>query len=103
MIPGLGNPVDGRLQEGAESITATGTLFITDLVFSNPSGREGAIVLLRDSTPLLELQLANFRDLDFHFVTPIVLTPGQNLNLSLNCTDGGPCNPAVLYSGYLRP
>jgi hypothetical protein len=86
-------------------VTATGTLFITDLVFSNPNGREGAIVVLRDATPLFELRLENFRDLDFHFVTPIVLTAGQSLNLSLACSDvpETECNPAVLYSGYLRP
>ena len=102
-IPGLGNPVDGRLDQARTSITTTGTLFVTDFVFSNPNGREGAIVVLRDSTPLLELRLENFRDLDFHFVTPIVLTADQALNLSLTCTGGGPCDPAVLYSGYLRP
>jgi hypothetical protein len=103
VIPGLGSPVDGRLDQGTTSITTTGTLFVTDLVFSNPNGREGAIVLLRNSTPLLELRLENFRDLDFHFVTPIVVTADQTLNLSLTCTGGGPCDPAVLYSGYLRP
>jgi hypothetical protein len=102
-IPGLGNPVDGRLDQGATTITTTGTLFVTDLIFSNPNGREGAIVLLRDSTPLLELRLENFRDLDFHWVTPIVVTADRSLNLSLTCTSDGPCDPSVLYSGYLRP
>jgi hypothetical protein len=103
VIPGLGNPVDGRLDEGSPSVPAAGTLFITDLVFSNPNGQEGALVLLRDSTPLYQLRLENFRDFDLHFVTPIVLVPGQSLNLSLACTAEGPCDPSVLYSGYLRP
>ena len=103
VIAGLGSPVDGRLVQGADSVTVSGTLFITDLVFSNPNGQEGDVVLLRDSTRLLELKLENFRDLDFHFVTPIVLTGGQTLNLALNCTGGGACDPAVFYSGYLRP
>ena len=80
-----------------------GTLFITDFVFSNPNGREGAVVVLRDATPLLQLRLENFRDYDLHFVTPIVITDGQSLNLSLVCSGGGTCDPAVFYSGYVRP
>lgn len=102
-IPGLGNLVDGSLDGTATSISPTGTLFITDVVFSNPNGREGAIVLLRDGQPLLRLRLENFRDLDFHFVTPIVVASGQSLDLSLVCTGSGTCDPAVYYSGYLRP
>jgi hypothetical protein len=108
---GLGNLVDGSLDRNATSIRVTGTLFITDLVFSNPLAREGAMVLLRDDQPLLRLRLENFRDLDFHFVTPIVVTAGHTLNLSLACapsagsstTGSAPCDPAVYYSGYLRP
>lgn len=104
LIPGLGNPVDGRLDRTSGAVTVSGgTLFVTDLVFSNPNGREGAIVLLRDTTTLLELRLENFRDLDFHFVTPIVVADGQTLRISLACTGGVTCDPAVFYSGYLRP
>jgi hypothetical protein len=104
VIPGLGNPIDGRLVQTAPSFSPPGTLFVTDLVFSNPNGREGAVVLLRDGTPLIELQLANFRDLDFHFVTPIVIPADHQLSMSLTCTPAGvECNPAILYSGYLRP
>jgi hypothetical protein len=102
-IPGLGNLVDGSLDSTSTSISPTGTLFITDLIFSNPNGREGAIVLLRDGQALLQLRLENFRDLDFHFVTPIVVATGQSLDLSLACTGSGTCDPAVYYSGYLRP
>jgi hypothetical protein len=52
---------------------------------------------------LLRLRLENFRDIDFHFVTPIVVAAGQSLDLSLACTGSGTCDPAVYYSGYLRP
>jgi hypothetical protein len=102
VIPGLGNPVDGRLDAATTSVQPTGTLFVTDLVFSNPNGAAGALVIMRDTTPLLQLRLENFRDYDLHFVTPIVITGGQRLNLSLSCTSS-PCDPAVFYSGYLRP
>ena len=73
VIPGLGNPVDGRLDRDAPAgRRADGTLFVTDFVFSNPNGAEGALVVLRNDTPLLQLRLENFRDYDLHFVTPIV-------------------------------
>lgn len=101
-VPGLGVPVDGRLDEKTIVFAPKGTLFVTDLVFSNPNGREGALVILRDTTPLLQLRLENFRDYDLHFVTPIVFAPGDQLVLSLQCTTA-PCDPAVFWAGYLRP
>ena len=103
VIPGLGNPVDGRLDQRTRRSTSDGTLFVTDFVFSNPNGAEGALVVLRNDTPLLQLRLENFRDYDLHFVTPIVVGPDDALNLSLSCTSPGSCDPAVFYSGYLRP
>lgn len=103
VIPGLGNPVDGRLDVATTSYAPPGTLFVTDLVFSNPNGALGAVVVLRGGTPLLQLRLDNFRDYDLHFVTPIVIAAGETLNLSLSCTSGGSCDPAVFYSGYIRP
>jgi hypothetical protein len=102
-IPGLGNPVDGRLELGSGAVVPAGTLFVTDIVFSNPNGRDGAIALLRDGQPLIEERLENFRSLDYHFVTPIIVAAGHELALSLTCTAGAECDPSVLYSGYLRP
>jgi hypothetical protein len=105
VIAGLGAPIDGRLSKTTPTATFTGTLFITDVVFSNPNAREGALVLLRDTGELFSIRLENIRDLDYHFVTPIVLTEGQSLNLSLACTGANatPCDPTVFYSGYTRP
>jgi hypothetical protein len=103
VIPGLGNPVDGRLDSANPQVDEDGTLFVTDFVFSNPNGAEGSIVVLRNDTPLLQLRLENFRDYDLHFVTPIVVGPDDALNLTLSCTSPGSCDPAVFYSGYLRP
>lgn len=105
VIAGLGAPVDGVLSIDNDSQAVSGTLFVTDLVFANPNGREGALVVLRDSEELMRLKLQNFRDLDYHFVTPIVLTDGQTLSLALACEgdDPDPCDPTVFYSGYMRP
>jgi hypothetical protein len=102
-IPGLGSPIDGSLSKAAPTRTFKGTLFLTDFLFSNPNGQEGALVVLRNDVPLMRLRLENFRDYDVHFVTPIVIAAGDQLNLSLVCEAAGECDPAVLYSGYLRP
>ena len=72
-------------------------LQITDVVFGNPDGTTGKLTLRRGDSPLLVQQLANFRDLDFHFVTPIVVSEEQAL--VLDCS--GSASAAVLVSGHL--
>jgi hypothetical protein len=55
--------------------------------------------------------LGNFRDLDYHFVAPILFKPGapQQLSIQVTCKTPGPttppdppltqCKPAVVFSG----
>jgi hypothetical protein len=105
VIAGLGTPVDGRLSGTGPTFTAEGTVFITDLVFGNPRGRTGNVRLRRDDDTLMELRLENFRDLDFHFVTPITLSDGESLILDLVCeavATADDCDPSVFYSGFTR-
>jgi hypothetical protein len=104
--------VDGRLATTNNAvIPKTGTLSITDLVFSNPSGASGDLTLQRTTpsgtTQLMVLRLENFRDLDFHFVTPITVRIDETLALVANCTSSptapaAACTPAVFYSGYIQ-
>lgn len=105
--------VDGRLDSTNNAVSPTsGTLSITDLVFSNPTGASGELTLQRTTpagtTQLLVLRLENFRDLDFHFVTPISVRAGETLALVASCTPPtGPaaapeCTPGVFYSGYVE-
>ena len=96
-------PRDGRLApESTLSADSDTTLFLTDLIFSNPDpSAVGDIRLQRDGEDILVLQLENFRDIDFHFVTPLVVTAAQTVTLvcdSPPCPDGA----AVFYSGYQR-
>jgi hypothetical protein len=98
---GVQTPRDGRLAAGDTlSPSQDRTLFVTDLVFSNPSGTSGTLRLRRSGQDLFVLNLDNFRDLDFHFVTPIAIGPDQNLRLQCNGTCEGP--PAVYFSGFER-
>ncbi len=103
-LPGGGSATDGRLVFGQPALTVQPdqTLFVTDLVFSNPSSTAvGDLRLERSGQPLLVLRLENFRDLDYHFVTPIVIAAGQNLGLA--CDDPTACSgTSVYYSGFVR-
>ena len=105
--------IDRRLDRVTDGIQPTSAdLFITDLIFSNPTGATGDLTLQREgasgTTPLIVLRLENFRDLDFHFVTPIGIRAGETIRLVANCgpplvpTSPGDCQPAVLFSGYLE-
>lgn len=99
---GVQTPRDGRIQAGASALSPNDdrTLFVTDLVFSNPEGTSGTLRLRRSGEDLMVLNLDNFRDLDFHFVTPIAIGPEQSLRLVCEGTCDGP--PAVYFSGYER-
>lgn len=111
----LGNPTDGRVEVTASahnspaaasffSVPSGKTVSITDLVLENPQGDSGTLTIRRNDVTLLSVQLANFRDLDYHFVAPLVFTGGQQFVVSLSCdTPGAPatnCADAVTFAGY---
>jgi hypothetical protein len=94
---------DGRIEAGGSAVqpsTRRTTLFVTDLVFSNPNGTTGTLRLRRAGEDLMVLNLENFRDLDFHFVTPIAIGGNQALRLDCDGACEGP--PAVYFSGFER-
>ena len=101
-----GTPVDGRLAVDGSSPAGISpsktTLYITDLVFANPSGAAGPLQLKRGALVIMNLRLENFRDLDFHFVTPIVVKSGEQLTLTAACSSST-CDPSVYYSGFTSP
>ncbi len=102
-----GTPVDGRLSVDGTNPTGVApnktTLYVTDLVFANPNARTGTMQLKRGTLVIMNLRLEDFRDLDFHFVTPIVVRSGEQLTLSASCTSAGTCDPSVYYSGFTNP
>lgn len=83
------------------------TLVITDLVLQNPRGDTGTLRLLRDSggtkSVLLEVGLANFRDLDHHWLQPWRFGPGEKVVLAVSCQNTtGHCTPSVSFSGRVE-
>ena len=101
-----GVPADGRLAvDGTypNSTTFAKVFYLTDLVFANPGGKAGPLKLKRGALDLITLRLENFRDLDFHYITPIVIQPGDKLTLTVSCSGGGTCDPSVYFSGFTKP
>ncbi|MFE9751344.1 hypothetical protein ACFYOT_41095 [Saccharothrix saharensis] len=82
------------------------TLLITDVVLQNPRGDAGTVRVLRDANGtrgvLLEVGLANFRDLDRHYVEPLRFKPGERIVVQVSCqnpAERGNCRPAVSFAG----
>jgi hypothetical protein len=104
-LSGSSTTIDGRLfvtEKGtaAYEVPAGSTLQLTDIVLQNPAGETGSLQIRRGDTALLVTELGNFRDLDYHFVAPIVFSAGQKLVLSADCTSAT-CTPGAYFAGFL--
>lgn len=112
---GLGEPFDRRLSlnvpagsSGADEYTVPSdrVVSLTDIVLGNPGGDAGRLVIRRNDSVLLVVELANFRDLDYHFVSPIQFRADQRIVLEVSCADpnpGGPtCTPSAYLTGFVR-
>jgi hypothetical protein len=114
-----GDPTSGRLQVScpprcSATFVPKRTFKLTDLVLQNPDGDSGSMLLRRDGQPVLTEGLDNFRDLDFHFVAPLVLRAHHRLILQVRCepqqTAGATaakqaaarCAPAVYFAGFMK-
>jgi hypothetical protein len=77
---------------------------MTDVVFENVNGDSGTISIIRGNSIVLQENLANFRSLDYHFVSPIPFSAGTPVMLQATCANpaGSPnCMPAAYIGGYL--
>jgi hypothetical protein len=78
---------------------------LTDIVFENPDGDSGTVSLVRGTSVVLFENLANFRDIDYHFVSPISFPAGTPVTISATCTNPSttkvPCQPGAYLGGYL--
>jgi hypothetical protein len=109
-----GNPVSELLQSNAAPTTnATFATYpytlpagqtilnVSDLVLQNPMGDTGILQVRSGNTTLFEFGLDNFRNLDLHFVQPLVFTAKTPLVLAVEClnTTTTNCSAAVSFSG----
>jgi preprotein translocase subunit YajC len=79
-------------------------LEITDLLVQNPTGDTGTLSLADNGNPLMTWSMADFRDLDYHWITPTRFPPGSKVQLTVSACGGNPaCTPAVYYAGLFVP
>jgi hypothetical protein len=100
-------PADNAIDTDTFTLEGDRTTFrLTDVVLSNPQGDFGRVELRIDGEVRLAHALENFRDLDFHFVTPILVN--DEVELWVDCrTPGAPpdadpvtdCDVAALLGG----
>jgi hypothetical protein len=105
-----GNPVDISLaadaahQSPSYVLGSHQYLSLTDVVLQNSAGDTGLLQIRRNSQVLVQANLADFRELDYHFVAPVEFTPSNSLTMQITCRNPGgsppPCTPAVLLSGF---
>ena len=101
--------VDGEIGEDlAIDFDASGVgrvLSISDIIFQNPTGAVGRVQLLRDGEILLDQEMANYRDLDFHLVAPLRIDSGSSISLRVTCTSPGPgtdaCEASATVIGFV--
>ena len=109
-----GTPISSSLQSNASPATtystvpyavpANETLDVSDVVLQNPQGDTGELQVRAGSTTLIQLGLANFRNIDYHFVKPMVFTTAAPLVLAVECQNPGgkACADKLSLSGTLN-
>ena len=76
------------------------TLQVTDLLVENSAGDTGTIAIARNGTVLMEWALANFRDLDYHWIAPTLFGAGTAMQMVVSgCPNA--CTPGIYYAGNL--
>jgi hypothetical protein len=83
---------------------------ITDIVLQNTNEDSGTLTISNDGETLLVFQLIDLLSYEpIELQTPIVVSPGTPLTVTISCTNSGDattgvCNPAVFFSGVVvRP
>ncbi|MGW6278558.1 COG1470 family protein [Kribbella sp. NPDC055071] len=96
---------DGTFQAFTYQAPPKKKIQIADLVLQNPRGDSGILRISIGKNIQLETGLANFRDLDYHYLEPLFAAEGQPVVVSVNCTAPGAgsdrCTPSVSFSGQL--
>jgi hypothetical protein len=67
-----------------------GTVFrITDILLANAQGDEGLMTIVFGERTITTIALETFRNQDYHWVTPIEVPEGANVNAIVTCTKPG--------------
>ncbi|MBV9445489.1 MAG: hypothetical protein JO345_06285 [Streptosporangiaceae bacterium] len=82
-------------------LAADQALTVSDVLLENPAGDNGTMNIQSGASPLFEFALADFRDLDYHFVQPLEFSSSHPLEIVVACANTGSarCTPALSFSG----
>ncbi|WP_406458043.1 hypothetical protein OG782_35085 [Streptomyces sp. NBC_00876] len=105
--------VGGGTNSGSALQVPDGHTFqLTDIVVQNPQGDAGTVVISAgQQTRVLSLGLENFRDSDYHFVTPILVPAGGKVTMTIDCRKVGKpvgartpsrCSESLFLGGTMR-
>ncbi|MFE6102225.1 hypothetical protein ACFVQ4_19945 [Streptomyces laurentii] len=78
----------GASSDVALTVPAKKAFRVTDIVVQNPQGDAGSVVVTVGQRTF-NLALENFRDSDYHFVSPIVVPAGSRLTMTVDCRKVG--------------
>ncbi|MEU1489107.1 hypothetical protein ABZ456_02435 [Streptomyces sp. NPDC005776] len=106
--------VGGGTNTGTALTVPKGHTFqLTDIVVQNPQGDAGTVVISAGANrSVLSLGLENFRDSDYHFVTPILVPAGGRVTMTIDCRKIGKpvgartpsrCSESLFLGGTMRP
>jgi cytoskeletal protein RodZ len=88
----------GNNSTAAYTVPSGKTLEVTDILLQNSAGASGDIYLENDGTVLMSWALANFRDLDYHWITPMYFNAKSQLQLAVRGCNSD-CVPALYFAG----
>jgi hypothetical protein len=76
------------------------SLQVTDLLVENSAGNTGTMSVARSGAVVMQWAMANFRDLDYHWITPVLFSSGSQMQLIVSGCNS-PCSPGIYYAGNL--
>lgn len=104
------DPSTGSVETAAFTVPAKQTMQVTDIVLNNPQGDFGRVEVAIGGRPLFDMALENFRDIDYHFVTPLRADGGEAMTMTVRCAEAGrpprqaapqTCDVAMFFGGDL--
>jgi hypothetical protein len=102
-----GSPVNASLTASGNNTAASfavpkgKTLEVTDILLENSAGASGNVYLQDSGKVLMSWALANFRDLDYHWITPVYFRPNSKLELVVkDCPSA--CTPSLYFAGSMK-
>ena len=103
-----GTPINYSLTAGGNDTTTAfvipkgKSLDVTDILLENSAGASGTVLLRDSGRALMSWALANFRDLDYHWITPVYFRPNSKLEFVVKgCS--GTCTPSLYFAGSMKP